>query len=100
MTFRIVTPRQHLPPIGIGTTAFHHANYDVSTLTIAAINTLRPNASEISTKSPFDCVQAAQAKKLRTKMPMNSARIDFHKLLVLAVSSFAPNVYFIVILLA
>lgn len=74
---------------------FSTSNYDScpSSLTIAAIKTLRPKASEISVKSPLDCVQAAQEKKLRMKMPMNSARIDFHRLCDLALSSVVPNVY-------
>lgn len=63
----------------------------LSTLTIAAIKTLKPKASEMSTKSPFDCVQAAQEKKLRMKMPMNSANMDRHKLFDLV--SLTPNVY-------
>lgn len=61
------------------------------------MNTLKPKASEIRTKSPLDWLQAAHEKKLRMKMPMNSARMDFHKLCDLAANSLAPNVYFIVI---
>lgn len=62
-----------------------------STLTIAAIKTLSPKASEISTKSPLLCEQAAHEKKLRIKMPMNSARMDRHKLFDLV--SLTPKVY-------
>ena len=39
-------------------------------LTITTMNTLSPNASEISVLSPFACVQAAQAKKFSMKMPV------------------------------
>lgn len=58
------------------------------------MKTLKPKASEINVKSPFDWVQAAHEKKFRMKIPINSARIDFHKLFDFERSSFAPNVYF------
>lgn len=58
------------------------------------MKTLKPNASEMRTKSPLDCVHAAHEKKLRMKIPMNSARIDFHKLWVFELSSPAPKIKF------
>ena len=61
------------------------------------MNTLRPKASAMRVKSPFDCVQAAHEKKFKMKIPINSASTDFHRLAAGDFSSLAPKLYFAVI---
>lgn len=67
-------------------------------LTITTINTLSPNASEMSVLSPAAWVQAAHPKKFRMKIPTNSANTAFQMLVDLPESSSMPSLYDVPIL--